>query len=513
MFYRIFREDIKVLNSHFLPIRNYINFLKEHHHEFYTHYSFVIKRSKDGEYLFDSVSETPFIPYDNVTVKPGFQKSRFQQLNPEEQALLLQNLGATTEEIVEVHTRKIKQENTIELFIKKDFENVPPIELCYYYYFFLMEKIYVDNTKELHALYFDQNLNEEQLKTVLQKYQGKLIYYITSLKEYIHNNDSTGKTSMVKDMEDIYRCISECLQGVLYYMEESFFKYLDKGLNMSCYQQEKFINEYQSKSKSLMALFKLQELPHAIEIELCKPLKRILADRTYPLNYIQKDYYQKYIDLFTKLFNNTNELDHKQVYKLLIALEYNTHNIYKAMEHDLLHILDQMELPSEKQVFLYQQLYEVQSIAVTSTIKYKRNFPGLKEHLLGFIRMQLDFQQKKVELEQQHHKKVLPQGIEHADISSNGFSKRQLNITVPQLALLARLFCESGVIILKNERKQKYFQFLSKIYKSKDASVISEHSIKNSFYKVSGDTYETVEKILIRMLGQLQKLRNSNPVD
>ncbi|TPN87417.1 hypothetical protein [Aquimarina algicola] len=83
-----------------------------------------------------------------------------------------------------------------------------------------------------------------------------------------------------------------------------------------------------------------------------------------------------------------------------------------------------------------------------------------------------------------------------------------MNLSIPEIALLGRLFSQIKVINIK-DNKQQYFKFLSQIYTSRDNTDISEHSIKNEFYSSSDTTLENVERVLIRMLNTLQKLKAS----
>ncbi|WP_271784925.1 hypothetical protein [Aquimarina algiphila] len=86
-----------------------------------------------------------------------------------------------------------------------------------------------------------------------------------------------------------------------------------------------------------------------------------------------------------------------------------------------------------------------------------------------------------------------------------------MNLTIPELALFARLLTEIKVVSVK-DNKQQYFKFLSQIYMSKDDKDISENSIKNAFYSSSKDTLASVERLLIRMLNTIQKFKDSKMI-
>ncbi|WP_158447859.1 hypothetical protein, partial [Aquimarina longa] len=349
----------------------------------------------------------------------------------------------------------------------------------------------------------------------IQKYQVKLTYYINILEQKFKEQQDlicdVEHIELDRSITDVYKCVCLGIEETLVYIEECYGQYMDKKCTLSYLKRKKFIETHFEKSKHLIELFKAQKLPKRIEKEVCKPLRAILEDTLDSMNHMRRAYYRRYIDLFTRLLSSVNFQDkseaHDQIYKLLIALNYNTHGVYKAMEEEALSRLDQLDTSISKQVFSFQQLNRIQSIAVTSD-KYNSDFPGLKEYLITFIRKQIDLFEKQTELQQSDVDKTTEATIGIVDIAETKIVKRKINLTVSELALFSRLFAELEIISIK-DNKHQYFKFLSQIYTSKDHPEISANSIKNGFYSSSEDTYASTERILIRMLHTLQKLRTS----
>ncbi len=512
--HRLFHEDMGWLTTQYLPIATYTNFLKEAYSGMQTHYSFIIDKTKK-EPCIVQYTEIPFYRYQANTPNQGYINISMENSLPELFEYLTQKVGFSIRAIEKIHCKDQDTQLQVELFLQEDFDNLSDIQLCYYYYHEQIVKVRDDIKQHLHLLFFDESKKEKQRKHIVRKYQTKLNYYISVLERKFKEHPNKGLDIRNVDIDrsilDVYKCVCQGLEQTLMYIEECCGQYIDQNRTISYQKRKAFIEDYFDKSQQLIELFKVQKLPKTIEIEVCKPLYAVLDDNLNSMSYIRREYYRKYIDLFTRLLSKMETPNHDQVYKLLIALDYNTHNVYKAMEEEILLRLDQLKTPIARQNLSFRQLHKIQTVAVTSPHKYKPNFPGLKAYLIEFIRKQIDLNQKQLELEElQTRKKQHPDKDTEGMINAN-FGKRKVNLSVSEIALISRLFKETGVINPQGN-KQHYFKFISKIYTSKDADNISEKSIKNCFYTISSDTFETVERLLIRILNKLQMLRDSKAV-
>ncbi|WP_271785491.1 hypothetical protein, partial [Aquimarina algiphila] len=106
---------------------------------------------------------------------------------------------------------------------------------------------------------------------------------------------------------------------------------------------------------------------------------------------------------------------------------------------------------------------------------------------ISYIRQRIALSHQTYEIEQINTKKIPSSDMGIVNITKSKVVKRKVNLTIPELALFARLFTEIKVVSVK-ENKQQYFKFLSQIYMSKDDKDISENSVKNAFYSSSKDT-------------------------
>ncbi len=509
--HRLFHEDMEWLTSQYLPTTNHKRFFKETYPELYTHYSFVIDSEKKEPSIL-KYSETPFYRYQIDTPKEGYRDVNLKEDLGQRYSYLTHAAGFDTKNIERIYYKEHKNKLHVDIFLRASFENLSDMQLCYYYYHEQITTIRDNIKQHLHMLFFDESKKEKQRKKIIRKYQVKLNSYIAFLerkfKALDHTDPDIRKVNLQRTIVDIYKCVCLGLEETLMYIEEFCGQYINKDLPISYLKRRNFLEHYFDTSRQLIQLFRKQQLPKSIQEEVCKPLYTILNDHLHSMTYIRRAYYRKYIDLFTRLLTKTESPNHDTVYRLLIALDYNTHNVYKAMEAELLVRLDQEDTPTAKQSLLFRQLHNIQSIAVTSPYKYNPEFPGLQEYLIDFIRKQIDLHQKQIALERHTLKKVVEAPAPTTGLIDTSSAKRKVNLTVSEIALISRLFVETGVINLQGN-KQHYFRFLSTIYASKDMDHISEKSVKNSFYTISSDTFETVERLLIRILSKLQMLRDT----
>uniref|UniRef100_UPI00232E6179 hypothetical protein n=1 Tax=Aquimarina algiphila TaxID=2047982 RepID=UPI00232E6179 len=65
VFYGIFREDMPLLLSGFLPRGKYLTFLKRYYPYIFTHFSMMVKKGSEGSFTVLKNSETPFYTYES----------------------------------------------------------------------------------------------------------------------------------------------------------------------------------------------------------------------------------------------------------------------------------------------------------------------------------------------------------------------------------------------------------------------------------------------------------------
>lgn len=509
--HELFHQDMGWLTTCYLSTPKYEEFLTKKYPEFYSHFSFVLPQNKEQFPARIEYHEVPFYKYYVSRPKEGFVNIPLDLGLQEVLQQVTSSAGFQTTAIERLHLKEKEGAMYVELFVRDSFAALSDIQLAYYYYYEQISSIRDQIKQQLHLLFFNEHKKEKHRKRCIRKYQVQLNYYIGFLEQKFKTENAglcdVRNIAISRSMADVYKCVCLGLEETLTHIEECYGAYIDPSLTISYVKRKAFIESYYEKCGQLIVLFKAQQLPKAMEREVCKPLYAVLEDTIDTMNYMQREYYRKYIDLFTRLLNKPIPANHDQIYRLLIALEYNTHNVYKAIEEEALLRLDQIDGLAEKQIFAFQQLHRIQSIAVTSPCKYHANFPGLQEHLVIFIRKHIDLLQKQIELEQWYTKKGEQPNIGQIDRIDPRVGKRKINMSVQELALLSRLATDTGLVSFTS--KQKYFKFLSQIYTSKDTNAISEKSLKNHFYTISPEVFDTVQGFLIKMLNQLQKLRDT----
>ena len=507
---RIFDEDMRLLDVNFFKTQTYREYLQQEGTELHTHYSFEFTRKDSEIWLLPWHRETPFLKPDPGTISKKPRVPPFEEVHTEIHMIL--------EEELEQHIRYDQiQINEIasSVFVNINawiaFDTMSDQTLCYYYYYKVMADIRPRLTRKLNALFFDDQKTEQERSDQIRKYQYALEYYLQELEKRFGKSDQRFNLKAIgirKSREDSLKAIYLALEEIMLFIERYFSEVIDRKRNLPYLQRRSFINCYYSDAENLAVLFKKQKLPLAIEKAVCKPLQSIMDDHFKAFTYLDRQYYITFIELFTRLLKKSNKPHHDAIYKLLIALDFNTHTVYKALEEQLLVEMNQFEKHIEKKSFLYKRMVHIKRIVVTAPYRYNREFPSLKTSLLEMILSTVDLIDQQMELEKYQQEKVPDTGICRSKSVDGKVKKNRLNMSVHEISLLARLFFETGVVPLEHG-KQQYFNFLSRIYKSKESDMISEHSIKNSFYSPPEEVYEPTEDLLIRMIGKLHKLRDA----
>ncbi len=509
---RIFDEDLRLMSAHFFNSTTYKEYLKSFYSNLNTHYTITLKKDHTGKISTVSHDEIPF-HYKNIA---SYTSNDINLLENNSHKPILHYLQSIfKDDYVVFKNAFIKYSNSdnkdkthieVELFIHLPYDAISEPTLAYYYYYKLMSQTRKEMILEMQNLYFDELKTENKRTILIRKYQKKISYYLSELELRFPSLYASSNIEIIpchKTLESSIQCIHLNLEKMISYMEHCLYDYMDKEQPISYLQRKHYIKQYYFAATELIVLIKLRELPKDIEQSICKPLLAIVNNELKAFSYRKRDYCSTYISVFGALLKKVTSFDHDEIYNLLMALNYNNHNVFKSLEREFSLELEKYNHIKDKQNYLFIKLAKINRIAVTSPFKYHLGLPGLKELLIKFINEMLALYQQQQELTNNEKQKTAKHTIKTAIV------KRKVNITVHELALLARLLFECGITPLEGS-KQQHFKFIATHYSTKDGEQLSEHNIKNSFYSPKKDSMKTIEKLLISALGKLQKFKNNN---
>lgn len=509
---RLFDEELSLMSSHFFNPTTYKTYLKPCNSSLSTHYTITLKKEESGVIRVVSHLETPFHhksiePYQSNYInllKDNTHKSILDYLIGEFKASKIIFKYIFIKYCKTNRNLKAGQDIEVELFASLSLDAISEETMAYYYYCKLMEQIRKAVLLEIQNVYFDPQKTEKKRTILIRKYQNKISYYLSELERNfseIYMHSCIEYTAINKTLADSFRCIHLNLEKILSYIEHCLYDYMDKEQPISYLQRKHFIKKQYNDAETLISFIKIREFTKDIEIAICKPLVAIVENKLKDFTYERRDYCCIYISVFKALLKKKRPFDNYDIYKLLISLDYNNYIIFKALERQFLIELDNNTSLKEKQNYLYIKLANINKIVVITPYKYYSSLPGLKAHLIAFIKEMLN-------LHEEQEKLAVLMGIKNTTVNTHD-EKRKISISVQELSLFSRLFFESGITQLGSSKHQ-YFKFIASNYTSKDGEHFSEHNIKNAFYSPKYNSFESVEKLLIVMLSKLQKLKNSN---
>ncbi|WP_378181992.1 hypothetical protein [Aquimarina sp. SS2-1] len=352
--------------------------------------------------------------------------------------------------------------------------------------------------RELHQRVFLNYSEKEQIKSIVQNYQGLVLNYGQIIENnYLSRENELSKFHISPDMNDsdIFKLIYQTLDNILDYLEQIFYEYLDYSLPVSHQQKLWFI--YKNKRLADIIITKLHKTD--ISKEFCEmiiaPLLRIRNNELPILSYENKAYLITYLKVFKKLLTKTPKPSFETICKVLISLEFNTFNIFFFIEN---HFRSQLEnLNSRNELLqLYLLKRNVVTISITSTQRYNSNLPSLKEQLLIWLDEEIKLLKTNLKFSSDTEEENLKSSINQ--------EKKMIELTVSELSLIARLMYESD--ILKGSKKN-FFHFLSDSFKTKKSNTISVESLSNRYYSINKATFRSVDGILRIMLYKLENLK------
>ncbi|KAA1245784.1 hypothetical protein [Aquimarina sp. RZ0] len=375
--------------------------------------------------------------------------------------------------------------------LNKHIEELSLQELKYYYYKDILRQSYQDIKRYLYQKTFSAIDNDIDVSKVIQNHQLSILNYLAILEnDFLPNyeKESIYDISVDKTNVDILKLIYRILDDLLVYMERSFESYLKTSLEVSYQKQLWFVYHYQERVSVLISKVEELDIPKELKAILCIPLEKIRDNKVISLTYEYKDYLTMYIKVLWHVLHKNSVLNTYDLYSVLISLEFNTFKAFFFYKDYIKTQLSTCESEACKIVILEESQKKINTITVTYSRKLNPGLPSLKEQLLLWIKEELRFCEKRMMLR---------------TTENNVVSKKLLKVSVPEISLITRLLYGTKFI---EGSKRDSFQFLSNVFSTKNAKVISPESLSNHYYSVNESSKRSVQKILKKMLVSLDDM-------
>ena len=371
------------------------------------------------------------------------------------------------------------------------------------FYKLLLADTQIKIKRELHEKMFLSYLDKEQGKTMIRNHQSLLLNYCQIIENnYLSGEDDLSKFHISPDKNDIdiFKMIYQTLDNLLDYLEQLFYDHLDHTLPIPHQQKLWFIYKHKKLAEIIINKLTNVYIPEEIKNIIIEPLIKVKDNTLTTLSYQKQSYLTTYVKVLKKLLKKLLKKEpnptFEMLYKILISLEYNTFNIFFLIKEYFKTQFEGLEV-QQQLLQLYFLKRDIITIGVTSPQKFNPNLPSLKEHLLIWLK-------EEINLIKNSSKIAVTEGVQIPKKTKKTIQKKPLELSVSELSLIARLLFESELL---TGSKKRMFQFLSETFTTHRSKAISVESLSNRYYSVSHSTKRSVGRMLRGMLYKLDDLQ------
>lgn len=343
--------------------------------------------------------------------------------------------------------------------------------------------------------------DERKLELLIQHYQSEIITQLNAAFKYLGSEAEVQITSVtdLHTSKNLCRIVFKGLEEILNYIEMHFSKYFNQDAAIpDCYASIS-MREMENNLDSIIALSNGKLVDKKIIGIAFHSLTSLTAEAEIScITFRQLIYYKTLLNGIINCLQQENETDYtSSIINYLLYINFNSVTFLKLYIENI--ILDVQESTSpegqfEKLIY-FRKLINQQQVKPGFALKIDR--PSIHEQINRWLDEEIYFQEKRQQLSL-----LFPPG-QQAD-SAETDCKITTSLSVPELAMMTRLFVESGVI--KNKNLSELMRFISKNFTSIRNENISAESLRAKYYKVENSTTNSMKLIFGKLLNDCKKL-------
>lgn len=342
-------------------------------------------------------------------------------------------------------------------------------------------------------------LDDIKIQQYVKRAQRILLNFATDIA--INNELSTEELKFVisseytekNKMSMIYIYIVDLIS----FLEKNFQPYIDPDLQIPFHSD--IIHKYGFVDKAKYIKNKLEkceidkELKSIIDTPLNKILNLKMENR---ITYHEINYFSFFLSNLKRRFKEAKEDNFSIDYivKFMFELDFNPYEMSEYMINLTNERVNSLKDNYQKEIFLNERYKCVSQIRVMALESYDKYTTPLKEAVLSWIESELHFRQAL-------NSKT---GVPFKSCNQEGKTKLTLDLSVPQLALVAKILNE--VNISSNSTKQDLANWISENIKTRSTDNISRKNLYNQMYNLNTSTISEVKAKIIEMLNLLNNL-------
>jgi hypothetical protein len=403
---------------------------------------------------------------------------------------VLGRLSLTKEALIEwYHWQDETGRLHLEVYVRYPLDALTPEELRYCYFQQLLAE-QKEKVQQQIAQFVHQTSSKKKATKYIQEYQLALLNYCEQLLQQLDAPYQQIYTfSGEYNFPDVFKLIFRELEEVLGYLERQFPHYLDLSAfipyRLQVVQGFSLDKQWEGVEQPLQQ--------SSLDKSLLKVVRQSLGtvkDLTkQPISYQQLHYYRRLLQELER-FVKEDSLSDESVTALLFRLNFNSPTFTTYLVSQLQDRLEAQETLAERVNLLYYYRKYYRQLPVQKAYAYQPLDPSVDQTILSWIAEELVYLQ------------------EVGDVPAIEDKERLLRVktslSVPQIALLLRLFSEVGIFHKQN--KTNIFRRFSRLLATDRKEEISHKAIKDRYYHPDRTTITAVKDKVIAMLNFLNSL-------
>jgi len=355
------------------------------------------------------------------------------------------------------------------------------------------------------------NSLDEQLRIEVERIKKTLVHEVFTfederhLERYIqfHQSvligllDKLDRSSQVKSpRQEFFRLIHAHLDQVLRFIERHFAKYFDQDAKAPDGYLSLARKDAQESIDLLTKSFADRNADEKLVFLLLHVLQNIVdSTPDKGITFRQVMYAKEMRKELVRLLERKpgGELN-EELRQIMYYLNYNSVKVITYHAHYISTLMDSAETRTEKIEKLSLVLKNISQAQVKPEIRYNQQAPSLKDQLMEFITVEMEYQERLQRLN-------APAG-QRPDSPLSGF-KLKFEASLAQLAYLIKIFLETKLI--SNNNLTHILQFLAAFAITKRSETISFTSFRTKYYNVEIGTKQSVRGMLTSMIHYIDK--------
>ncbi|WP_205514321.1 hypothetical protein [Longitalea arenae] len=323
---------------------------------------------------------------------------------------------------------------------------------------------------------------ESEMEVIMTGYQSLLTFLINQVYGYLSQCENRP------EFEKLYKIVITDLEATLEFVHVYFHKYIDQA----AFAPESHINILRQDLQLLEPQIKktLAELGENAKEgqQVLAEIKNICAGQLSFKHYSYlNDFLKGTVDAIT---DNIPVRFHSRLIDYCIVKNFNSSSFLKYCFASYSEKLSSLQTGQEKRDWLKQFQKYLFQLPIQQQVGLYAHQPAVREYLLTWAEQELLYGETDQKKESATAADTVP--------------KINTSVSVPVLALLTRVFKESGIIT--NTNLQELFRSVSAHYTSQRSESISPANFHGKYYTVEESTKRKVTDLLMEMVKVVRKI-------